>query len=486
MNTKDEKFELLKLDANQLVELDQWENKLNDLVKDNPFIEIVDTETFNEAKKRRTNLKSGRTEVEKQDTALGSFLANFRKAIKGKNGTLVEIVKPHENKQQEEVDRYQKILDDKKAEKDKIENDRIQIIKDKIEEVEKQLESIVEHVIFENINEAEKDFVSYPEKAIKDFNFEEFQFMYDEMIEHKTTKLKLKIIDVKEKESTRIEDLKRDNNSKIDKMIVDSIKAIDEFKMTFDEDNLMFVVDEIFDINHDFGDLKQRHKDEFSKMLEKAQDKIDAINESIILEEKNRIFEVREGLLDKIHQMDVDNFDVENQYVKKALEQQVLEPNQETFNTMKQVVEKALERKTKEIQDEITKEEKRMEGVMDSRIKIIEEMGMVADNDLETSKWIGFGLEIMVDELWDADDIESFVEDIKQAKSDSEAEQQRQGLIKDDKEKMVDIFAELKYQANKRTMNADFENDESKQFFETLRKEVITFCDERITNINKF
>lgn len=484
MKKENEKFELLKLDANNLVELNEWEKKLNDLVKENPYIEIVDTETFNEAKKRRTNLKSGRTEVEKQDGLIATFVQQFRKTIKAKSENLVGIVKPHENKQQEEVDRWQKILDDKKAEKDKKETERLDEIKNKINSVETDLNSIIEHVVFANINQAETDFVSIKDKAIKSFNYQELNFMFEEMIEHKTTKLKLAIIDAKEKESNRIENLKNENNSKIDKMIVDSIKAIDEFKMTFEEDNLIVTVDEIFETEHDFGDLTQRYKDELSKMLEKAQDKIDAINESIINEEKNRIFEVREGLLDRIFQMDVETYDVELQFIKKALEQEVFEPNQEVFNTMKKIVEKALERKTKEIQDEIAKEEKRMEAVMDSRIKTITEMGMVADED--ETKWIGFGLEIMVDELYDADDIDSFVEDIKQHKSDSEAEQQRQEKIRQDKITMIDMFVHFKNEISERNPKGLFDNQESMEFFASLKQEFFNHCNEQITNINKF
>lgn len=121
MSETNEKFELLKLDPKNLVELDQWESKLNKLVEENPFIDIKDKESFAEAKKRRTNLKSGRTEVQGQDTLIGSFMQKFRKTIKEKNEKLISIVHPHEKKQQEEIDRYQKILDDKKAEEDKIE-----------------------------------------------------------------------------------------------------------------------------------------------------------------------------------------------------------------------------------------------------------------------------------------------------------------------------------------------------------------------------
>ena len=484
MNTEKEKFELLKLDANQLVELDQWENKLNDLVKENPYIAIDDLESFNEAKKRRTNLKSGRTEVEKQDGLIATFVQQFRKTIKAKSENLVEIVKPHETKQQQEIDRWQKILDDKKAEKDKIENDRVEKIKNKILEVETQLDSIVEHLVFDNINQAETDFVSFPKQAIKDFDFQEFKFMYDEMIEHKTTKLKLAIIEAKEKESNRIENLKNENNSKIDKMIVDSMKAIDEFKMTFEDDNLIITVDEIFAIEHDFGDLLQRHKEEHSKMIQKALDKIEAINQSIIGEEKNRILEVREGLLDKVFQMTLDNYDVELAFIKNALKQEVLEPNKIVFETMKDVVEKALERKRKEIQDEIAKEEKRMEAVMDSRIKTITEMGMVADED--ETKWAGFGLEIMVDELYDANDIESFVEEIKQHKSDSEAEQKRQVKLKNDKGILKSLFEGFKIEAQQVKPNDILTNKESIDFHNILSKDFVAFCDAVIDNINKF
>ena len=106
------KFEIATLDSANLVELDGFKQSQLKLVEDHPFIEITDPASYKKAKASRTALKTGRTTIEKQDKLIGSKLSSFRKETIAKKDELVSITKPHEEKQQVEIDRWEKILQD--------------------------------------------------------------------------------------------------------------------------------------------------------------------------------------------------------------------------------------------------------------------------------------------------------------------------------------------------------------------------------------
>ena len=108
-----------KLDANNLPEFNGWIEKQKTLVKDNPFILITDNKTYELACKSRTNLLKGRTELEKQETAIASKVMSFRKQVGFKTKELIEITLPNEEAQQFEVKRWEGIKEAEKAEKER-------------------------------------------------------------------------------------------------------------------------------------------------------------------------------------------------------------------------------------------------------------------------------------------------------------------------------------------------------------------------------
>lgn len=491
MSTEANKFELLKLDPNNLVELDQWENKLKTLVDENPFIEITDKKTFEEAKRRRTALKSGRTEVQKQDGLIATFLNNFRKSTKSKNEMLVSIVQPHEEKQQTEIDRFQVILDQEKEEKERLENERIEGIKNQIEFCKNTLQSFIDHLVFENIDLAIDDFKKYSKRCFDEYDFQEFQFLFDESVEELEKKLYSRIDDVKLEHEKELERLKTERESKLNKMCVDAQNKIDSFQTDRDW-NLIEEIDTIFDEQFDFGELTESHKQKKSQFIQKALDKIDELNLKVIETQRQRIFEVREGLLDLIFQMTIDNHVETNSKIFEAFEQEVIPELQQEFDKMKSMVNQSLVQKmefiNKEIQsvkDAKEKEEKLFLKLIDERLKKMILIGMYVDQDENVS---GF------DFYWDKyqignfnnEDFEAILKDIQDEKNKTESEQKRQELIRQDKITMVDVFVNFKNQINEKKPKGLFDNDESIQYFEELKQDFIQYCDERISNINKF
>lgn len=490
MSTEANKFELLKLDPNNLVELDQWENKLKTLVDENPFIEITDKKTFEEAKRRRTALKSGRTEVQKQDGLIATFLNNFRKSTKSKNEMLVSIVQPHEEKQQIEIDRFQVILDQEKEEKERLENERIEGIKNQIEFCKNTLQSFIDHLVFENIDLAIDDFKKYSKRCFDEYDFQEFQFLFDESVEELEKKLYSRIDDVKLEHEKELERFKTERESKLNKMCVDAQNKIDSFQTDRDW-NLIEEIDTIFDEQFDFGELTESHKQKKSQFIQKALDKIDELNLKVIETQRQRIFEVREGLLDLIFQMTIDNHEATNKQIFEAFEQEVIPELQQDFDKMKSMVNQNLlqkmefinkELKEKEIQKQ--KELDELKSKFESRVERLEKIGLVKVND---NQWNGFDtnvfrvqFEMVPDEFF-----EQLILEIENEKQNSLKETERQERIREDKIKMIDSFVQVKNTLFEIESN-DFENQETFTYYSQLRKQMVELCDSNIVQINKF
>lgn len=138
MNPEVQETQVINLDqinANELPELQGWKEKQEALVKENPFIEIIDNKTYIEGKRRRTNLVKGRTEIQGQDKVVASKLKEFRLKVGGATKELIEISITHEEKQQEEVKRYEAKKEEDRLEKVRLEEKRKKEIQENIESI---------------------------------------------------------------------------------------------------------------------------------------------------------------------------------------------------------------------------------------------------------------------------------------------------------------------------------------------------------------
>ncbi|WP_430811298.1 MULTISPECIES: hypothetical protein [unclassified Carboxylicivirga] len=112
-------------DFRMLPEYINARQKQETLVKENPFVEIIDTKTLKEAQQRRTALKSGRTELQKGEKLIASKLAEFRKDVKEETANLIAITLPYEEKQQAEINRYDEQRQKEREERARQERQRI-------------------------------------------------------------------------------------------------------------------------------------------------------------------------------------------------------------------------------------------------------------------------------------------------------------------------------------------------------------------------
>ena len=443
-----QKFELAKLDSKNLKELDGFTVKMKGLVKENPFVEITDRKTYEEAKKARTSLKSGRTEVQKQDRLIGTFLSKFRKETKSIAETLVEIVSPSEDKQQTEIDRWELILEEEKNEKERMEKERIDLIEKNLKEYDEAFDKVISNITIDNIETCKEDSAA---TTTTDFDFEEYQANFDVMITTKESEFEKRVEEVKAIEERRLSDLANDRQNKLNEVELHTSRIIDE-TIVFDPNLRQDVVNYFNGVDYDFGEKTK----EFDEMTGSMLLKVDRLNERLIedkkrndeleeirqknakLESQNiqrqKIKNVGEGLLDKIHQMTIENTVEETNYIKEALSNRdeldnELDPE---FDEMASRVERSLKDKLEVIAEKLQiqkekeeAEEKRMELVMDQRTKVLKDLGMEVNED--ETQWTGFGLTYDVATIYDENDFEVILDEVKIA---SETDEKRTFEIK--------------------------------------------------------
>ncbi|WP_018676248.1 hypothetical protein [Riemerella columbina] len=197
-------FEIEKVDVNQLPELQGLKEKQLKIVKENPYVEIVDNTTYNEAKKARTALKSARTDIEKQDRLIASKIKAFREMTMDATKSLIAITQPHEDKQQEEVKRYEQEKEQERLEKQRIEEERKATIKKKIDSVIETATHRINQLTFDMIETLRVDFEQNLYK-IDITEFEEFELDFNEKIRGVKQLFEQKANNLKEAEAQRLE-----------------------------------------------------------------------------------------------------------------------------------------------------------------------------------------------------------------------------------------------------------------------------------------
>jgi colicin import membrane protein len=172
-----ELIKLEELEATMLPELQGWKEKQEALVKENPFVAITDNKSYEEAKKVRTIFVSARTTIEKQEKLLASKLKDVRTKIGDFSNELILITLQHEEKQQEEVRRYEAIKEAERAAKEKADQERKDAILAKIETIYQTEKAKIDHLEFGGIDTLTKDF---QENLFKTdvAQFEEFEMQF--------------------------------------------------------------------------------------------------------------------------------------------------------------------------------------------------------------------------------------------------------------------------------------------------------------------
>lgn len=190
------------LNAKNLPELQGLKDKQLELVKECPFVEIVDNQSYELAKKHRTALVKGRTSLESQDKLIASKLTSFRKEVKSVTDELISITLPHEEKQQEEVKRFEQIKENERLERERLENERIEKIKSTISDFESCCYALISQMTFQNAKETKE---TLDKHFSIDYDAQEFDILYQQAKNRVQSQFDLKHSEVIEKENQRVE-----------------------------------------------------------------------------------------------------------------------------------------------------------------------------------------------------------------------------------------------------------------------------------------
>lgn len=206
-------FEIEKIEVENLPELQGLKEKQLQVVKDNPFVKITDSKTYEEAKKARTALVTARTSIGEQDKFLASLIKKFREKVANKTAELIAITKPHEEKQQEEVKRWEAVKEAEKQEKARIEEERKQNIRNSINSIIDTAFEKINKLSFDTIDSLKVDFEQNLYKTDVE-TFEEFELDFNEKLIQVKNALSSKVQALEEAEQQRLEKIRLEEEKK--------------------------------------------------------------------------------------------------------------------------------------------------------------------------------------------------------------------------------------------------------------------------------
>lgn len=412
-------FELSILNSKNLANLQEWEQKQIKLVEENPFVEITDPKSFKEAKKARTNLKSGRTELQNQDKLIAKTTSEFRKGTKAETERLIGITSPSENKQQIEIDRHQAILDEEKEREAKAEEKRIQDLKDKIQDTETTLVNIIDGIVYGSISDDQKFFDEIVEGTTNEVDFQEYEFQFNDMIEKNKLLIKATIENVVQDEEKRLVDEKVQGFSKT---LMDDGYVHDPIVGVYEKRGFEISLERLRTFTS--SEVNQRIAEVNDKIVEMDRQNHD----KIVQAQKERVIQVREGLLDLVHQIDVENYEEQEKYIQKVFKDnkenssESFEFAKDEFDKMAEMVQKALDRKSEEIDAEKKRINEQIERDLEiflnecqRRYDVVVGMGFVKKEFDDLMTFDGFGMSFTALEI-DAilpKDFHFFIEETK-------------------------------------------------------------------------
>jgi hypothetical protein len=200
------------IDVNKLPELQGMKEKQLEIVRENPFVEIIDNKTYEDAKKARTTLVSARTEIQNQDKEIAKKIKKFRESVAGASEELISITRPHEEKQQSEVKRWEEIKEREKQEKARIEEERKNKIRNSIKTIIDEALSKVSRLSFETVESLRVDFEQNLYKTDVS-QFAEFELDFNEKLMQVKNAFSSKEKVLQDAEAQRLEKIKLQEES---------------------------------------------------------------------------------------------------------------------------------------------------------------------------------------------------------------------------------------------------------------------------------
>lgn len=325
---KQEISKIENFNVNALEEIKGKEKLIESVIKENPFVKIVDNKTYEEGKKSRTALRTCRTDLEKEEKALHNAVKKvLTEPIKNIYGTFKEKVTPLEDKQQEEVKAWEDVKEQERQEKIRIEEARKQKHRDNIELFFNLNKIIIEDLTFENIRH--ELVFSNDDQEFTSESFEEFADVFEAKVDVLTTMLKDKINTLQEKENIRIENERLENERKENERKQNIRTLIDVFYSKWHELFTEMGFEDIKEVSLNFNSEKpidcDEFQDEYTTKRASLVRMLEAKTNFLTQAENQRIQQVK---LDR-EQAELDQLNKDLEAKQKKLEGRLFECNEE-------------------------------------------------------------------------------------------------------------------------------------------------------------
>ena len=289
-------IQLDTINATQIIEISKWEEIQNNIIKENPFIEITNNETYIQAKANRTALLKGRTSLLGKNGQEGIIKAKFKSILTGSMELLeglAAITEPNYDKQQEEVKRYEAIIEEKrlereaKAEEERLaEEKRIKEINDEIESLYEAHKLQIDELTFDGIAEFSLKLIDL--KNVDTEKYEEFEITFFKMLERVSALLNEKTETLTTAEEQRLERIKLDEER--EKFEAEKLKTREEERKR----------QEKIDAENKKKDDEQAEKQKVIDAANKEKEEKLAKEQAKIDAEKERLAKIEDDRLEKI------------------------------------------------------------------------------------------------------------------------------------------------------------------------------------------
>lgn len=196
-------FDVKKFSIAQLPQLKTKKEEIAAIIKANPIVEIIDTETYEQAKKSRTAVKTLRTGTEKeQKDVKGEVKLMVLDAIDTEYDSIITGIKAQEKLRQDIVTAWETKKQAEKDEKARLEQERIDTIKATIDNYAAEWKTAFNLMVFDTIEEVGAGFL----ESYTNFDLtvlEEFESLFPSKIEELTQYLSEKTISLTDAEKSR-------------------------------------------------------------------------------------------------------------------------------------------------------------------------------------------------------------------------------------------------------------------------------------------
>lgn len=386
--------------ASMLIELQGYKESQLKVVEENPFIEITDRDTYEEGKKRRTALVKARTGYQRQETIIKDKLNSIKKQVSEMlNDDVIAITKPYEEKQQEEVSRWEAILEEKRQEKARIEAERVSGINSKIQLLDMSLSAIIIKMVFNTIEAQREAFLKTIELTKLEVDFEEFEVLVDEKIKGLTHEFDGKVLRLKEVEKNRLDRLKASQKSNVDAHYMEATKILQGATIQ-NKDLLINAIQESFEDDMDFGEFSGEHEKNKEYLLGLAQKKVSDLEAEKIATlqrieteaaatQAANLADLQSHLMNTVLSMDEDTYEIATVDINNLKsERKGYSYMEDKFDAMVRVIEKIQDEKLSAIEKKL-QERRRLEK-LNERMEHMTMLGMESDGGV----LIGFGKSI--------------------------------------------------------------------------------------------